>query len=248
MNYSRNSCIYVHVSMVQETYKLYTSGSIKVHYSSDIYVKTSLNNCCEMMIPLVGCTIVVLLKRVISALYGLWAWCAGGRPVQKPVQTTAVVLKLGLPLFLPENLGVHRLKHPGLHKGLAESDGFESRHLGISADLVLNNMSQNHIHSFRAQKTIVIDLQIVSSPLNLHLRLKVVDDVSPDVRGSERLPSHPAVCQEMNWTDSWIRHIVHKETHLVIHMQKVIRLSKRCVQIWCVKRKRRFYVIYQLCI
>lgn len=115
-----------------------------------------------------------------------------GTRIQEPVQTTAAVLKLAVPLVFPEHLGVHRFEHPRVHERLTETHGFETWHLIIAAELVLDDMSQHYIHSLGAQEAVGVGLQVVASPLDLHLRLKVVNDAAPDKGGAERLPGHLA--------------------------------------------------------
>lgn len=100
-----------------------------------------------------------------------------------------------MPLLFPEHLGVHCFEHPRVHERLTETHCFETWHLIIAAELVLDDVSQHHIDSLGAQKAVGVGLQVVASSLDLHLRLQVVNDAAPDKGGAERLPGH-LVCKE----------------------------------------------------
>lgn len=110
--------------------------------------------------------------------------------VQEPVQAAAAVLEGRPLLLLPENLGAHRLKHPGVHQGLPQPHGLVAGHRLFTEETVQGHMRQNHVHSLGAQEAVVVVLEVVAASLDLHVGLQIGDDAAPDVSGPERLPSH----------------------------------------------------------
>lgn len=142
--------------------------------------------------------------RVVSALdggsgggggarVGAVERCGGlGRRAEEPVQAAAAVLELGLLLLLAKHLDAHRLKHPGLHQGLAETHRLVAGHRLVPEEAAQGQVGQHHVHGLGAQEAIVVRLEVVASALHLHVGLEVGDDAAPDVGGSEGLPGHPA--------------------------------------------------------
>lgn len=153
-------------------------------------------------VPLMWRTIAVLVPvhagRVITTLDGTGGVRVGVaqrrrracRWAQEPVQAAAAVLKPGLFLFLAKHFHAHRLKHPRVHQGLTQADGFVAWHRLIAKETVEGEVCQHHVHGLRAQEAVMVRLQVVASALDLHMSLEVGDDAAPDVGGSERLPSH----------------------------------------------------------
>lgn len=172
--------------------------------------------------------------RVVSALDGGGGGGGGGarvyaverrrglgRRAEEPVQAAAAVLELGLLLLLPEHLDAHRLKHPGLHQGLAQAHRLVAGHRLVPEEAAEGEVGQHHVHGLGAQETVVVGLEVVTSALHLHVGLEVGDDAAPDVGGSERLPGHPPAPggeaepreQRLRWElqpeedgKSWIHH------------------------------------------
>lgn len=110
--------------------------------------------------------------------------------VQEPVQAAAAVLKPRPLLLLPEHFDAHRLKHPGVHQGLSQSDGLVAGYGLLTEESVQGQMRQNHVHGLGAQEAVVVGLEVVAATLDLHVSLQIGNDAAPDVGGSERLPSH----------------------------------------------------------
>lgn len=111
------------------------------------------------------------------------------RGVQEPVQAATAVLERRPLFLLPEHVDAHRLKHPGVHQGLAQPDGLVAGHRLIAEEAAQGQMRQNHVHSLGAQEAVVVGLEVVAATLDLHVGLEIGDDAAPDVGGSERLPS-----------------------------------------------------------
>lgn len=144
-----------------------------------------------VLVSVCGRWVVAALNSTGGVRVGVGQWWRGaGRGAQEPVKAATTVLKRGSLLLLPKYFTAHGFKHPWVHKGLTKTDGLVAGHGLIPEETVQGDVCQHYVHSVRAQKAVMVGLQVVAPPFDLHIGVEIRDDAAPDVGGPERLPGH----------------------------------------------------------